>query len=254
MTKIKQPILQDQLSFVYGDEAIEYTLIRSSNAKSKRIQIKVLPNVEVIVRANDGAHAEEIHQAVQKRARWIYQSLQDFKSHQNLKTIKHYRSGEMMFYLGRRYVLKLIQSDEKPAVKLTRGQLQVFVPSVEQASKEQIKALTQLWYRTQSKRIFSERLQVLLSKTDWVEELPSLKILSMDKQWGSCSPQGKIILNPHLIKTSRECIDYVIVHELCHIAEHNHSERFWRLLTQVMPNWKEVKTKLDGMAEMYLQT
>ena len=76
--------------------------------------------------------------------------------------------------------------------------------------------------------------------------------MAMTKQWGSCSTKGNLMLNPHLVKAPKEYIDYVILHELCHIAEHNHSERFWRLLTQVMPNWKEVKAKLDGMAEMYL--
>ena len=74
----------------------------------------------------------------------------------------------------------------------------------------------------------------------------------MKTQWGSCSPSGALTLNPHLIKSPRECIDYVIFHELCHLAEHNHSDRFWRLLTQVMPNWEKVKTQLDGMAELYL--
>ncbi|TMS92763.1 hypothetical protein CWB58_12635 [Pseudoalteromonas sp. S201] len=60
------------------------------------------------------------------------------------------------------------------------------------------------------------------------------------------------MLNPHLVKAPKECIDYVILYELCHIAEHNYSERFWRLLTQVMPNLKDVKAKLNSMAEMYL--
>jgi len=74
----------------------------------------------------------------------------------------------------------------------------------------------------------------------------------MKKQWGSCSTSGNLILNPHLIKAPKTYVDYVILHELCHIKEHNHSEQFWRLLTQVMPNWKEVKAELDGMAEYYL--
>lgn len=74
----------------------------------------------------------------------------------------------------------------------------------------------------------------------------------MKKQWGSYSNKGNLILNPHLIKVLKECIDYVILHALCHIAEHNHSEHFWRLLTQIMPNWTEVKAKLDGMAKVYL--
>ncbi|OEE18773.1 metal-dependent hydrolase [Vibrio cyclitrophicus ZF207] len=60
------------------------------------------------------------------------------------------------------------------------------------------------------------------------------------------------MLNLHLIKAPKECIDYVIFHELCHIAEHNHSDKFWRLLNSVMLNWQEVKTRLEGMAELYL--
>ncbi|MGP4971841.1 M48 metallopeptidase family protein [Psychrobacter aquimaris] len=98
----------------------------------------------------------------------------------------------------------------------------------------------------------SARLKVLLPKASWVKNVPLYKILIMQKQWGSCSTKGNLILNPHLVKAPREYIDYVILHELCHIAEHNHSENFWRLLTQVMPNWKEVKARLDGMAELYL--
>lgn len=86
----------------------------------------------------------------------------------------------------------------------------------------------------------------------WVTGRPTLRILTMQKQWGSCSAKGVLILNPHLVKAPKECIDYVILHKLCHISEHNHSEKFWRLLTQVMPQWKEVKARLDGMAELYL--
>ena len=71
----------------------------------------------------------------------------------------------------------------------------------------------------------------------------------MQKQWKSCSTKGNLILNLHLAKAPNERINYVILHKLCHIAEYTHSER---LLTQVMPNWKEVKARLDGMAEFYL--
>jgi predicted metal-dependent hydrolase len=76
----------------------------------------------------------------------------------------------------------------------------------------------------------------------------------MHTQWGSCSPQGRIILNPHLVKAAHDCIDYVILHELCHLAEHNHSERFYRLMNQVMPQWEKVKERLDVMASSLLLT
>jgi len=71
-------------------------------------------------------------------------------------------------------------------------------------------------------------------------------------QWGSCSPTGQITLNPHLVKAPRNCIDYVLLHELCRIAEHNHSERFYRLLYGVMPQWEKIKERLDSMAYFYL--
>jgi hypothetical protein len=74
----------------------------------------------------------------------------------------------------------------------------------------------------------------------------------MQKQWGSCSPEGRITLNPNLVKAKRDCVDYVILHELCHLAEHNHSEHFYRLMAQVMPNWQVVKKELDDRAAVFL--
>lgn len=88
--------------------------------------------------------------------------------------------------------------------------------------------------------------------TSLTTNMPLFKLMAIKKQWGSCSTKDSLILNPYLVKAQKECIECMILHKLCHIAEHNHSERFWRLLTQVIPNWKAVKSKLDGMAELYL--
>jgi hypothetical protein len=70
----------------------------------------------------------------------------------------------------------------------------------------------------------------------------------MRTQWGNCSSTGQLTLNVHLIKAPLECIDYVILHELCHIAEHNHSERFYRLMNDVLPGWELIKSRLDRLA------
>ncbi|MDY0207556.1 MAG: DUF45 domain-containing protein, partial [Pseudomonas sp.] len=108
------------------------------------------------------------------------------------------------------------------------------------------------WYKGRAKDVFVKRLDVMLEQALWVTERPPIRILTMQTQWGSCSPSGRLTLNPHLVKAPRECIDYVILHELCHIAEHNHSERFYRLMNQVMPQWEKTKKKLDGMANRLL--
>ncbi|MGR6861514.1 M48 family metallopeptidase [Aliivibrio salmonicida] len=256
---------KEEYSFIYGDEAVSYSVIRkkvirktvtqknnSENAKRK-ISIKVHPNCEVVINAPDDAERSDIHDAVMKRASWIYDALKEFRAHLAYVETKQYVSGEMQFYLGRRYVLKVVEDNSAlPSVKMSRGKLLVTLTRFNDDKQALTKALVSGWYGVKAERIFHERLAELLPQATWVDGIPSFRVMPMQKQWGSCSAKGNLMLNPHLIKAPKECIDYVILHELCHIAEHNHSERFWRLLTSVMPNWKEVKSKLDGMAELYL--
>jgi len=246
---------KEQYSFVYGDEAIAYEVTRKPHpeGKKRKVAIKVHPNCEVIVTAPTDAEREDIHQAVMKRAKWAYEALQSFRGQLDYVQSKHYVSGEMQFYLGRRYVLKVVEDPNSPtSVKMTRGKLLVSLRTFDGDKSEAVKSLVQDWYKASAERVFHNRLSELLPMTEWVKGVPSFRVLPMTKQWGSCSAKGSLMLNPHLVKAPRECIDYVILHELCHIAEHNHSDRFWRLLGGVMPNWKEVKAKLDGMAELYL--
>lgn len=86
----------------------------------------------------------------------------------------------------------------------------------------------------------------------WLKTVPPLKRVTMRKQWGSCSPFGSINLNPWLIRAPRDCIDYVLIHEICHLKEHNHSKRYYELLEQHYPDWRKVKSRLDEMAELLL--
>lgn len=250
---------KEEYSFIYGDEAVSYEVVRKrrpegSLQKSRRkITIKVHPNCDVIISAPDDAERGDIHEAVMKRAKWIYDALKEFQGHLEYVQPKHYVSGEMKFYLGRRYVLKVVEeSGSASSIKMSRGKLLVTLPKFDKNKAKLVKGLVQEWYKTRAKRVFHERLNELLPQASWVEGLPSFRILPMAKQWGSCSAKGNLMLNPHLVKAPKECIDYVILHELCHISEYNHSDRFWRLLNSVMPNWKEVKSRLDGMAELYL--
>ena len=262
-------------NFYYGEDKIQYEVVRkeaknksksdkliTEKTKPRKVVIKVHPDQRVVVTAPIDATNKMIHDAMMKRARWIWQSLQDFANQQDHVLSKRYISGETQFYLGRRYVLKVIINSEtddtiKRTVKLSRGKLNVFLQEDDaqldtEARAALVKSVIEKWYKDKFLSISRERLEALIYKASWVKNSPLIKLMTMKKQWGSCSTKGNLILNPHLVKAPKECIDYVILHELCHIAEHNHSEQFWRLLTQVMPNWKEVKARLDGMAELYL--
>ncbi|MBE8168076.1 MAG: M48 family metallopeptidase [Shewanella sp.] len=247
---------KETYSFIYGDEAVGYDVIRKPHLENKKrkITIKVHPNCEVFVTSPNDADRSDIHDAVMKRAKWIYDALKEFRAHLEYVQDKRYVSGEMQFYLGRRYVLKIVEDTKisSPSVKLVRGKLLVMLKHFTDEKTELVRTLVNKWYKQRAEIIFHERLSELLPQATWVKGIPSFRILAMSKQWGSCSAKGSLMLNPHLIKAPKECIDYVILHEFCHISEYNHSERFWRLLTSVMPNWKEVKSRLDGMAELYL--
>ena len=246
---------KEEYSFIYGDEAVAYEVARKvfSDDKKKKVTIRVHPDCRIIVTAPNDADSHAIHDAVMKKANWIWDGLKEFRAHQEYVQPKHYVSGEMQFYLGRRYVLKVVEDNNAVAnTKLLRGKLLVTLPKFTDKKATLVKALVSQWYKHNATRIYQARLLVLLPQVDWVTDCPSFKVMSMQKQWGSCSAKGTLMLNPHLVKAPKECIDYVILHELCHIAELNHSERFWRLLAQVMPNYKEVKSRLDEMAELYL--
>ena len=132
---------------------------------------------------------------------------------------------------------------------MQRGRI---IVAISNPSKESAKELLACWYREHATQYLLRRLTQIAKAVPWLTVIPPMRLLRMRKQWGSCSPQGTIILNPSLIKAPRECIDYVILHEICHLQEHNHSPKFYNLLARHMPDWKTCKNKLDAMAEILL--
>ncbi|OAE41708.1 metal-dependent hydrolase [Enterobacter cloacae] len=233
------------MSFIYGDEWINFDREPRPYATS-RVLIKVHPDCRVVVSAPEEADDLAVLTAVKKRGRWIYQQLRDFRRQLEYITPRKYISGESHYYLGKQYLLKVIEEPaEVQRVKMLRGKLEV---TLRQKSPAKVRQLLIDWYKTRAKNVFAKRLEAMLEQALWVNAPPPLRVLTMQTQWGSCSPSGRLTLNPNLVKAPRECIDYVILHELCHLAEHNHSERFYRLMGQVMPEWEVVKTRLDGMA------
>ncbi|MEA3545858.1 MAG: SprT family zinc-dependent metalloprotease [Thermodesulfobacteriota bacterium] len=230
---------------IYGNERIEFSCV-PRNRVSSRIMIKVHPDCRVVVHVPAQTPADDVHDAVKKRARWIYTQLKGFRGQLEHTTLRRYCSGESHYYLGKQYMLKVITAPhDKQQVKLLQGRIEV---QIREQSEQRVKRLLYDWYKERARAVFGRRLDAMLEQTLWISERPNIRLLAMRTQWGSCSPGGTLTLNPHLVKAPRECIDYVILHELCHVAEHNHSDRFYRLMSRIMPNWESVKERLDGMA------
>jgi predicted metal-dependent hydrolase len=135
------------------------------------------------------------------------------------------------------------------SVKLKGGKIEVVCRNTD---APYVKNLLDAWYLQKAELFFEKRVVTMFEELKWVKQKPTWKMRAMKKQWGSCSKKGLLSLNPALIKAPRECIDYVIVHELCHLKEDNHSKAYFRLLTRSMNDWKARKQRLDGMAELLL--
>lgn len=232
----------------YGEERIGFSIRRAPRA-SRRVAIHVEPDGTVRVDAPEDADAAAITAAVRRRARWIWQCLQGCRDRTRHLMPRQYVSGESHHYLGKRYVLKVIAGSGAEGVKLLGGRLEV---TLRQRDPARVRALLEAWYRRRATDVFARRIAAQAGRAPWLRTVPGFRLLAMRTQWGSCSPKGELLLNPFLVKAPGPCIDYVILHELCHLKEHNHSPRFYRLLGGLLPDWQQRKSELDERAEQLL--
>lgn len=232
----------------YGDRSAHYSLTETARLTS-RILIHVHPGGKIEIEAPPDGNPSLIRAAIQKRARWIFDNLDAANDACAYASPREYVGGETHFYLGRRYRLAVRQARNKPDVKLVGGVIRIATPAADRAT---VKRLLTRWYRERAENYFSRRLAQVAGTIDWLDTAPRLKLVSMEYQWGSCSPSGSININPALIRAPRHCIDYVLIHEICHLKEHNHSKRFYALLEKHLPNWVRTKAELDRLAELLL--
>ncbi|MBW2011245.1 MAG: M48 family metallopeptidase [Deltaproteobacteria bacterium] len=227
-------------SVSYGKRVIDYNLFYVDR---KTLEIAVHPDGEIIIKAPVGSTLEAIERKVLKRSRWIIRQLNYFNQFNPRTPERLYIGGETHLYLGRQYRLK-INNDIPKCVKLSRGLFQV--SSGNNNDPMVVKKLLESWYVERAFFQFNDSIDrcwpafAALGLTR-----PRLRIKRMKKRWGSLSKNGIITLNTELVKAPKECIDYVVTHELCHLNHHDHSPEFYNLLERVLPNWEKIKHKLE---------
>lgn len=166
--------------------------------------------------------------------------------------------GETHFYLGRRHQLHIVNAGQGKHARLLRGKLLgpsryrwSEDPDVQALRAAEVRRRLEDRYRRRAEELLPQYLARQLPFVPWADR-PPLRLVRMKARWGSCTPQGVILLNPDLVRTPRHCIDYVILHELCHLRERRYSPFFRHLLTQVCPDWQARRAELDRMAEIWL--
>ncbi|MHB1316373.1 MAG: M48 family metallopeptidase [Minisyncoccota bacterium] len=232
--------------FIFGTFVYEYQLIKQDR---KTLSLTVTPDLRIIIKSPFKIESERIEAFLQKKWFWLEKQLSFFKKYQRKIYKKEYVSGEGYLYLGRQYKL-VVHKGKEDSVSLTRGQL-IVLTTKSVADGRHNKKLVSNWFAEKTDIILQYRFAEKLSLFDF-KNIPRLSIREMKKRWGSFLNQDKIFLNPKLIHTSKDCIDYVIVHELCHMKYKNHDKRFYDLLSKKFPKWEKVKEKLEISGASFL--
>lgn len=226
-------------SIQYGSKIIEFEVLFTNR---KTLGITVTPELNVLVKAPINSSIDHIKEKLIKKAPWIIKQHSFFLSFHPKTTERKFISGETHLYLGRQYLLK-VELDYSDSVKLKGKYIEI-----KTTDKTNAKKLLTDWYLHQAKTKFKVIAQDLILHFKKYKVEPSSIILrEMPTRWGSCTAKGKIILNPELIKAPKGCIEYVIIHELCHLIHHDHTRKFIDLQTTEMPDWEKWKMKLENL-------
>ena len=224
----------------WGGRAIEFSVLRSDR---KTISITVSPEGDVLVRVPHSAELEEVAERVSKRGGWVTYHQSRAEAWRPRTPPRTYELGETHLYLGRQYRLSaeigLAQSVKPIGDRLS---LTMHRPN----RVEDRKILIEAWYLTEARRIFSQRLDAVFGPfAQMGHSRPPLIIRDLTHRWGSLTARGNLVMSRHVVRAPRQCIDYVLVHELCHLEHQNHGAEFWNLLDRMMPDHRRRKAKLE---------
>jgi predicted metal-dependent hydrolase len=216
------------------NEPVQYQIIRSKRRR-RTLALFIERNGAVVVRVPLRVTQEAVHRFIKEKERWIHRKLIQIREHQERCKSKEFVPGERFFYLGQPYTLQMTQDDEdqRPLV-FGDGLFRL-----KGDSRERTKDLFIQWYRDQAETIIRQRIRHYQDK---IQVRPrGERITSAKHQWGGCSAKNTLTFTWRLMMAPLSVIDYVIVHELAHIREKNHSPRFWKIVEQELPDYRELR-------------
>ncbi len=227
--------------------SIAYQIIRRPRRKTACISVS--PDCSVRVLVPSFLSEQKIEELVQRKHGWIIRKINMFREIQQQNRPKQYVSGECFAYLGRNYRLKVVRGDPaENRVRLLNGRFCTAVPpGIEQQARDGlIRQQLAAWYREHAAVRLQEKTVRYAAKMAVVPA--SVGVKNYRSRWGSCYTDGRIYYNWRIIAAPHSVVDYVVVHELCHLVHPDHSQRFRHLLATVLPDYPERKTwlKING--------
>ena len=225
-----------------GEENYKYTLERK---KVKNINLRIKPDKNIYVSANKRVSVRVIETFIKSKEVFILEAFQRFEKSAEIDTKIGYNIGDEIIYFGRKLELKIVKSI-KEGVKASGESIYIFVKDVDDSAKK--KNLLKKWEINLAREVFTKVVDHFYPEFKALGvAYPKLSIRTMTSRWGSCKPNGgKITLNLELLHKPKECLEYVVLHELSHFIHPNHSKDFWNFVGNIMPDYKKRKDILNG--------
>lgn len=238
----------NKLKVKYKDTEIEVNVIYR---KRKTITLKIEPKYNITLISPQEVPLKVLEDILIKKREWILQKLHEYKDKDYSDFDRLYQNGEKYYYLGEEYYLEIIQSQVQEVY--IKGN-KLIVKSKNTNSKS-IKSILQWWYKRESQKIVSDRIQHCRKKSEIMNNLTpcAVKVKEQKKRWGTCTSNKDIYINSKISMARIESIDYIIIHEFCHLVHMNHSKEFYSLVERIIPDYKkEVKWLKENSYKLIL--
>jgi predicted metal-dependent hydrolase len=229
------PPALEQRSIQLADKLISYTLKRSTKRRSIGLQINDQGlTVSMPLRASE----KWLHSVLQDKAQWVVEKLESWQSKK--APLQKWEDGEPILFRGETFTLRVISSLFNAPPQLTACELIIHVADA--SNQSAIKKTINQWYRREAERVFEECVAHFAPLMNVSPR--EIKLTSARTQWGSCTSLGVVRLNWQLVTMPLHLIDYVVVHELAHLLEMNHSAAFWSVVQSVCPDYAKMRGEL----------
>lgn len=231
---------QEQRQLDLDGHTITVTIKRSAQRR-RRLSLSLDAKGEALLRVPLKTSNKDVEAMLMRHRDWLQDKARELHRYRRQNPVLAFVSGETLAFQGRALCLEVDIAPGPVRWTVVGDRLLLQTPSVD---REVLIRKLRAWYRQQAMEVFSPRLAQWSERIPWVEATPPLRVRQMRSRWGSCSSNGGICLNSELVRLDTELLDYVIVHELCHLQEFNHSPRFYALMSRYFPHWLHCRQRL----------
>ncbi|MCW3848112.1 M48 family metallopeptidase [Sphingomonas sp. LB-2] len=230
-----------------GRTAIPYELRRSATASERRITVTP-GHVEVLALTTD--NEGDIAGFLDRKRQWLFDTVREM---QRITATRHavprFMTGSKIPYRGRNMPLTVRRSDAERVEIAYRNGFIVDLPAWAGRDTDRLVASElKLWLKQRARRDVKEIAETYSSRFDLIPR--SVRVADFATGWGSCGPEGTILINWHLIFAPRKVLEYVVLHELAHLRHRSHDRQFWRLVAELVPDYESAKSWLDRHQSM----